>query len=158
MFCHKRCYVLLFIFCCILVGTMKISSMYKFYCISVVKTSMFQKIIKISLLLLLFKHSYTLCILSCFLNKNLCCNHFLCLQCLSFFYLKLLKFVSTMYVFFIFSSAILAGILIGAIILLIIVTLCCCCFCSCCLLAKRRVQRGTVLYGQLLSKFLSSIK
>ena len=45
------------------------------------------------------------------------------------------------------NSAIIAGILVGALVVLIIVTLCCCCFCSCCLLAKRRVQRGTVLYG-----------
>lgn len=45
------------------------------------------------------------------------------------------------------NSAVIAGILVGALILLIVVTLCCCCFCSCCLLAKRRVQRGTILYG-----------
>ncbi|XP_054714120.1 protein shisa-5-like [Uloborus diversus] len=45
------------------------------------------------------------------------------------------------------NSVILAGILIGAVIILVVITLCCCCFCSCCCLAKRRVQRGTVLYA-----------
>ncbi|KAF8794708.1 hypothetical protein HNY73_002656 [Argiope bruennichi] len=45
------------------------------------------------------------------------------------------------------NTGILAGIIVGALLILIIITLCCCCFCSCCCLAKRRLNRGTVLYG-----------
>ncbi|GBN15110.1 hypothetical protein AVEN_51839-1, partial [Araneus ventricosus] len=45
------------------------------------------------------------------------------------------------------NTGILAGIIVGALVILIIITLCCCCFCSCCCLAKRRLNRGTVLYG-----------
>ncbi|XP_015920842.1 uncharacterized protein [Parasteatoda tepidariorum] len=45
------------------------------------------------------------------------------------------------------NSGILAGIVIAAVVIFLIITLCCCCFCSCCCLAKRRVQRGHVLYG-----------
>ncbi|GIY80685.1 uncharacterized protein CEXT_655821 [Caerostris extrusa] len=47
------------------------------------------------------------------------------------------------------NTGILVGILVVIIAILIIITLCCCCFCSCCCLAKRRLNRGTVLYGPM---------